>query len=1284
MSVHDLATGLSAFQRSLASYDRLHLLASIGGLQLLPENADFALRLETLAHLTVSAPLVGASRKVSPRQLQRICQAPELVEPLSKLEDPCDNPVTEAITWSGGSHLVFPGVNEEAVFILQQLSRALFLHPSPFPSAPFVEEAVSSFNVALRLSHQVATKAGLRRGQMAHIQERGTIFVPQENQMRLLRNAVTTTRAEIRQWGLRGNGESILTSISLQAGEFRFQDEFLTDGFLHGRPVVRFGDALVIAVPSGLVSALRHRVILLAHTHDVVEALAYRYRSAIADTTRRALDRLHCSFVPLPLPKRSPDLGASEYIISCDIDKVLYVQVVADDLSKYTSERIFGDWDTGDLAARLVNRQETVIRYLLGNRSGLNDVAVIVVFQTIGRSARLEIGAPLTSYSPSSLIVSAADLETISMLRDNDQLLLWKWARAATRSRSRTKLFVGSSLDEFHYFRARGFSYHPPSDERLDAVAIHPGGAGELRREVARDADPHGVLWVGRRSYVDVRALYSAEIPLYASERNVDNRTAFLVGGLPLPVWVLGAEIPATAFPLFRAIDFHLVDIVSYWLWQLTPVVSTLLECFGREAGCIVVHIRLNPNDDWSSKRRASTSGASTAIASRDQVIRWELARDVPDVTLCVGAGIVQELDGPDNTGERQVMRAVLEALRALGQRLSLDTSLPDDGAIDRVLDLQAPVGAKKKVTLINSSTDPRLDSSGLAPYRKVQPADEEDLSDDLGSTVAQERRLSLGAVPAEQYKSVLNQAVTCLYKELERCIATLQPKDLLDKLILFQEAVTHERAEVQLTLPAREACFGEKKGFLENIRRELQDMARAGIAGRFLLEYVVARPPRGLRPLSLDFYDRLLAIAALIVDWGTISDQVSYLKVDPKLKILPSGRIGLDRNALLIGREGFMREYISGELHRAQTAFRKSWEKGVPVGTRDDKDLRDLSVAMKAEFGFTLEEFVDVIARLTEYGSERRTKTIRMPYEALINRLMLDLGVRRDAVERVINSMTLRPRADFMVPPAPFEKPEVYPWRFGRALSLNRRPLAVEDGDHEAHVVWGNRQIYASLEYIVRIIENGRLKAKSPAMLEYVGRQRDRAGKAFAEKVTATLRNVRGLGVWSRKRRFGKVAMSPGGQDLGDIDVLVVDVSARALLLIECKNMERARTPFELAGEIEKLFQNAPGSFSMVEKHMRRVRWVQAHLPEVVRHCGGRSSWGWRVDAIIVVDHELISPHLYSSPLSVVPFWRLLGEFVPAWRIGGSTRGARRFPLGRVGRNVVGLVGDLLSQLRG
>ena len=117
--------------------------------------------------------------------------------------------------------------------------------------------------------------------------------------------------------------------------------------------------------------------------------------------------------------------------------------------------------------------------------------------------------------------------------------------------------------------------------------------------------------------------------------------------------------------------------------------------------------------------------------------------------------------------------------------------------------------------------------------------------------------------------------------------------------------------------------------------------------------------------------------------------------------------------------------------------------------------------------------------------------------------------------------------------------------------------------------------------------------------------------------------------------------------------------------MAVEAKDFEIARTPAEIAGELEKLFTGKKRKKSTVELHSRRLEWLREHLDEVVRSLGEDPDDGtWHIVGSIVTSDPLVTPLVESSPLPVIPFVDLEIETLqlqPAARNGSATRKRKR-----------------------
>ena len=101
----------------------------------------------------------------------------------------------------------------------------------------------------------------------------------------------------------------------------------------------------------------------------------------------------------------------------------------------------------------------------------------------------------------------------------------------------------------------------------------------------------------------------------------------------------------------------------------------------------------------------------------------------------------------------------------------------------------------------------------------------------------------------------------------------------------------------------------------------------KAALASRFIIEYVVAQPPTGMRPFSLSIYHRLQALAYQIINFGFESDLIHFSLADFQLSILPSGRLGTDTKEYEKARDTHLSIFMSGETTRITESFERYWK---------------------------------------------------------------------------------------------------------------------------------------------------------------------------------------------------------------------------------------------------------------------------------------------------------------------------------------------------------------------
>jgi hypothetical protein len=440
-------------------------------------------------------------------------------------------------------------------------------------------------------------------------------------------------------------------------------------------------------------------------------------------------------------------------------------------------------------------------------------------------------------------------------------------------------------------------------------------------------------------------------------------------------------------------------------------------------------------------------------------------------------------------------MRRVLGGLTAIEARgRDSNDLLLDAAAIEAAVETHAPLGLRKVIVLVDTSSDPTLDNRGLPPARFVQGHDEAEAMDELGDQLIDELALPVGPIALERRTEVLNAAVAFHLRQLEELIATLSPDGLLEWLVKANEALTTDVNRMRFEIPTKDACYGDVGDIHEQLAERLPKSSTAGVANRFLIEYIAARPPTGTRRVSQALYDRLLALAAQLHNRGYESDLIHFRLEDPPVSVLPSRRLGVGRETpFMEARDAFLQQFARGEVARSVDRFPRLWRREIPT---KPPEVAEYDAALEEELGLTLTQMGAFFGADASAGYEPESEPKVALVSDLVDELEQNLGWARERVERAFDLLALRPRPQFAPPGKPFRLEDVYPWRFNRALSYVRRPLVVRPGEQGDEVVWGVRHCYVAHQYFGNLVINGYLKAEAPRMRSLIGRLRDEDGR--------------------------------------------------------------------------------------------------------------------------------------------------------------------------------------------
>jgi hypothetical protein len=644
----------------------------------------------------------------------------------------------------------------------------------------------------------------------------------------------------------------------------------------------------------------------------------------------------------------------------------------------------------------------------------------------------------------------------------------------------------------------------------------------------------------------------------------------------------------------------------------------------------ILVEIELTRPSEWFTLLPTPGEfGISTGRDDRNCVIR-----------LIFGPEFFAQSTLAENRAERQLVQALLEQVCGL---LGVPVGAVELAAI---VNEHAPLGVKRRFSVMGGITPVIIDTGGLPRVRKVQSFDDHVVSDLLGSHLGNAVGYAVGGISDDDRPELCKASVKFLYEHLKSLVAELSNTGLLQQLIARHESLIADRRLLDVIMATHLACFGNSDKNLEEYQNDIIRTDQACIASRFVIEYVAARPSGGHHAFSISAYDRLIATASQITYYGQVSDSMHYKLSRHSFELLKSGRLASSdpqfETAIAAFQEAFCRRLTASCVEEYRNAMKAATN---DLKERPPREVSELEDATATEFGLPISQLGTILAAIANSPFTSVPGFGECDKDGLLTYLSSELFLDRAVVASALDLFTLGARTEFLRPGKPHCPADVYPWRFNRGLSYLRRPLIADN----AKLLWGRRAILQAAGYLLGLCTTGRLKnVRTQEMRRYQGEIVNRLGDWFNERVAQTLADSGRFVVRKRVKKVnGKRLTRDSGEVLGDVDVLAAERIRRRILSIEAKCLSLAKTPADLANERDELFGNLENRTGAIGRHIERTEWLRAHLSDVLKELriDPSDSERWSVAPLLVVDSDLVSARLTTPPFPIVSLADMLRE---------------------------------------
>jgi hypothetical protein len=1178
------------------SYDLKASIAAAGGLLTVPELQANTVRLEAIAHLIVAS--AGGKKKPNrqdaARWFKRAGQA------FAHMEDPAEDVFVTRVHMEGRNYRLIEGLAEANGHHLQHMLTAI----ENMPDHGVYSALKQSCRAMLALSDLVCARSGLDAFCCGGEYSLDALPIDDLPTVKTLADRVTFSDSSLADHGLsrRALGQFCLPPTQRNVGFGGFGDSWL-----ERRPLISFQEEIVVALPSGMGTAIRRAVIETCQ--DAGTSLVLGTRLLMAQTDELSLNpAISRMKIPTTKIKWDSNVVPSEPV---EFQPGLWFQLilVTDDFAAFNETGF--NWPGPGSEKAQVELQCAVDKAAgdITTRPGFKLGLSLVVLCGFGRGQRVEFTRPAGWLVEG---ISSYDLDVLGWRRDFNTAELLKFLLAEGAAR-----VMGFPLAAINGLLARiGFAYdnngHVVPHENIPdgaegATLMVPTNAHlRLRAEHHARFDKHAVRDLagdvlvvrrkdgGKRSPQNIQGVYFSLL----DARGLRYRAVWRSG--PKVWWfeTLPAGEPSYLYPIF--------EMQMVWMERLAPI---LLERVPSLPDILTWKLVTPPSPDIPLEEINAPP-----VEELKAAILASCDRDGRIITTKIGLPFFHGLSHPSNVSEVTLIEVFLEQAVTLADgaaEVHLPTLLNEIVPSPQARQLHAFAPQDFRDYVRDSVPDEVVEISRL-----------DDASQRLGLGWRGLPRPGGTVHGRDECTKVLNAITSAAEEMLCEHLRQFERHALIRRAVENHEASVIDKVRWERTSSAVLDLAANPQESNKEVLQSILQANTTSLASRILLEAALCECPvdAGFKVADFDL-SSLMAQAMMIHHLGGYSDAIRYEGMRPEIRISPAGEVQIDGSFFDVVVIPVGESFISRQIDQKRRDYSKLLCEPAPF-TEDQaasKIDRRFAAAWEAEMGISLRDFRTALDALENrlFETEQALEILPRPV------LLRYLSDHVDCAEQFIASLELLPREGWKNIPAPYTDQDRQPWRFRRRLSVVRRPILRLESSLESDVLIAPGMIRDAFGIQLHNLYYGHYDLSSIASKEMRSwREHIVAESAveFEERVVTRL----GEFGWQAKRgaKFSHILGHKLSEDPGDIDVLAWHTDGLVMLL-ECKDLQFAKTYSEIAKQLYKFRgqTDEKGRPDLLSKHLKRMKLAQENVAAFQSHLNLPDL---RIDGALIFAHTV------------------------------------------------------------